>query len=166
MRVCSVSSHTAIPRPSEKTAQKTTSQPCVRSQPRLLGRKRAGRERRKVTKMKMPLTMPAISNISLKCSSLLHSQCACLTCQWTLSEQQVLSDIVDVRCCCHCLLRNQRETQNQSSTSSKDKVHGDENHHQFGRHGGGKGARSGAARRTEETVVWRGFCTGVSEFKE
>jgi hypothetical protein len=58
-RVCSVSTQMATPRPSVKVAQKMTSQPCARSQPRLVGRKRAGSDRRKVTKMKMALTTAA-----------------------------------------------------------------------------------------------------------
>lgn len=51
----------ATPKLSVKVAQMTTSQPWARSQPRFVGRKRAGRESKKVTKTKMALTTPAVS---------------------------------------------------------------------------------------------------------
>jgi hypothetical protein len=59
LRVVKVPTQTDRPRPSVNMAQKTTSQPCARSQPRFKGRKSAGRERINVTKMKMELTTPA-----------------------------------------------------------------------------------------------------------
>lgn len=61
VRVWSVSTQTARPRPRVKMAQKTTSQPWARNQPRLVGRKRPGRDRRKVTKTKMAFTTPAVT---------------------------------------------------------------------------------------------------------
>jgi len=59
LRVCSVSSQMARPRPRVKVAQTTTSQPWARSQPRLVGRNSPGSERRNVTKTKIALTTPA-----------------------------------------------------------------------------------------------------------
>jgi hypothetical protein len=64
-RVCKVLTQTDRPRPSVKIAQETTSQPCARSQPLLCGRKSAGSERRKVTKMKTAFTTPAVHPVSM-----------------------------------------------------------------------------------------------------
>jgi hypothetical protein len=61
LRVCSVSTQMATPKPRVKVAQITTNQPWARSHPRFVGRKRAGRESKKVTKMKMALTTPAVN---------------------------------------------------------------------------------------------------------
>lgn len=63
LRVVKVPTQTERPRPRVNKAQKTTNQPWVRSQPRFKGKKRAGSERMKVTKMKMELTTPATETL-------------------------------------------------------------------------------------------------------
>jgi hypothetical protein len=57
-RVCRVCTQTVRPSASVKVAQNITSQPWARSQPRLVGRKSAGRDRRKVTNMNIAFTTP------------------------------------------------------------------------------------------------------------
>jgi hypothetical protein len=59
VRVCRVSTQIATPSPSVKVAQATTSHPVVRSQPRFVGRKSAGRDSKNVTKTNIALTTPA-----------------------------------------------------------------------------------------------------------
>ena len=58
--VCRVSNQMNRPRMRVKKAQKTVMKPWSLSQPRFVGRARAGREIRKVMNMNTALTMPAV----------------------------------------------------------------------------------------------------------
>jgi len=71
LRVWSVSSQTVRPSPRVKVAQMTTSQPCARSQPRLVGGKKAGSDSKKVTKTNMALTRP-VTDLSVDVDCLFH----------------------------------------------------------------------------------------------
>lgn len=57
------------PRTRVKMEHTTVSQACSLSQPRFVGRARAGREMRKVKKTKMAFTTPAVDNQSVLKSS-------------------------------------------------------------------------------------------------
>ena len=60
----------------------------------------------------------------------------CRTCQWTLVEQQVLRHVVDGRGLAQALLGGEGEAQQQASAAGEEEVGPDEDHHEFGRHGG------------------------------
>jgi hypothetical protein len=60
----------------------------------------------------------------------------CRTCQWTLVEQQVLRDVVDGRGFAQALLGGEGKAHEQASTAGEEQVSRDEDHHEFGRHGG------------------------------
>jgi hypothetical protein len=72
-RVCRVSIQMATPSPRVKMAQMMMSAPWARSQPRFVGKNRAGREMRKVIKTNIAFTTPAADGLAGVGSRFKHS---------------------------------------------------------------------------------------------